>query len=107
MLGCSDDYTQGSVGGEEEHKLVAAEMPSHSHVQRVTTSPTSTSSAAVTQYRRITGTQTTSTAYTYATGSTASASTGARTTVSTAASGSGNAHNNMPPYYALCYIMKL
>ncbi len=107
VLGCSDDYAQGSVGGEEEHKLVAAEMPSHSHVQRVTTSPTSTSSAAVTQYRRITGTQTTSTAYTYATGSTASASTGARTTVSTAASGSGNAHNNMPPYYALCYIMKL
>ena len=21
--------------------------------------------------------------------------------------GNGNAHNNMPPYYALCYIMKL
>lgn len=107
VLGCSDDYAAGSTGGEATHKLTTAEMPSHSHVQRVTTSPTSTSSAAVTQYRRITGTQTTSTAYTYATGSTASASTGARTTVSTAASGSGNAHNNMPPYYALCYIMKL
>lgn len=60
-----------------------------------------------TEYRRITGTQTSSAAYTYATGSTASASTGARTTVSTAPSGSGTAHNNMPPYYALCYIMKL
>ncbi len=107
VLGCSDGYAQGSVGGEAEHKLVTAEMPSHSHVQRVTTSPTSTSSASVTQYRRITGTQTSSAAYTYATGSTASASTGARTTVSTAASGSGTAHNNMPPYYALCYIMKL
>lgn len=107
VLGCSEGRAQGSTGGEEEHKLITAELPSHSHVQRVTTSPTSTSSAAVTQYRRITGTQTSSAAYTYATGNTATASTGARTTVSTAASGSGNAHNNMPPYYALCYIMKL
>lgn len=27
--------------------------------------------------------------------------------VSISSAGSGTAHNNMPPYYALCFIMKL
>ena len=107
VLGGGGTRAVGAIGGAETHKLTVAEMPSHAYVQQVAVSPASTASNVVPWRRRITGTQSAVTDYAYATAGTASASTNARTDVSTQLRGSSAAHNNMPPYYVMCYIMKI
>lgn len=81
-LGSSDKYAVGATGGEETHTLTVSEMPAHSH-GGVIIERSSTGSAH--SYRA---------SPSYITGS-------------TDISGASRAHNNMPPYYTLCYIMKL
>lgn len=81
IVGAGNSYAVGAAGGEAAHTLTIAEMPSHTH----TTGQTLGGSSC---YDFITG-------YTMA------------KTSGTGATGGGGAHNNLPPYYALCYIMKL
>lgn len=99
-------YPAGATGGEAAHKLTTAEMPSHSHTQYA---PYISSNVGSQQ------------AMSYPTSATASGSSVTRYQVSaskisnalpynnvaTGGAGSGSAHNNLPPYYAMCYIMKL
>lgn len=95
VLGAGNSYDVGSTGGEETHTLTVNEMPSHTH---------------------------------NVSGSSASIWLGDRSGVKDAImadrsqlyqdeiavdisvtlgySGGSSAHNNMPPYYTLCYIMK-
>ena len=77
-------YT-GSTGGEATHRLTTGEMPSHSHSVASYGIPTQSSSLE---------------------GYGAVGSYSARGSCTTGSAGSGSAHNNMPPYYALCFIMK-
>lgn len=83
VLGAGNSYSVGNTGGEETHTLTVEEMPSHSHsyakYQRASTISTSSSSSRLTP----------SSSETY-----------------TGLTGGNQPHNNMPPYYALCYIMK-
>lgn len=84
VLGAGNSYSVGSTGGEKTHTLTVDEMPSYAHSVRygessVTAGSGSSSTSAV-RY-----------SYNNTSGST----------------GGGSAHNNMPPYYALCYIMKM
>lgn len=92
VLGAGLGYAAGETGGEATHKLTVSEMPSHSHTYSKYTQGKTDSAQRNTnagQYQ----------IYPLLSGAAASTSSGT--------TGSGSAHNNMPPYYALCYIIKL
>lgn len=77
LLAASEEYSAGSTGGETEHLLTVAEMPSHSH-SFTFSQPQSTASG----------------------GSNMWAPRDVKST-STNASGGSQPHNNMPPYLAV------
>jgi len=83
IVGAGDTYAVGATGGEATHVLSEAEMPSHTHdienvfVQAVGTAGNPRANMVMTGAALV-----------------------------TESAGSGDAHNNLPPYYALCYIMK-
>lgn len=90
VLGAGSSYAVGSIGGEEEHILTTEELAAHSHTfaNNILVNTTATNGFTVGQatnkeYTRIAAISNTQSA------------------------GGGVAHNNMPPYYSLCYIMKL
>ena len=93
VLGAGSSYSVGDKGGEETHKLTTSEIPSHSHDY------TPTSYSANLGMRAEASRINNNTVISLSSSSSAGKST---TSV-----GSGFAHNNMPPYYALCYIIKL
>lgn len=90
IVGAGNGYAVAVVGGESSHVLTIAEMPTHNHVN-----------GSYQYLLQATGGNTTS--------DTDSSSNepdiknkGAMSSV-----GGGQAHNNLPPYYALAFIMKL
>lgn len=111
VVGAGSTYEVAAIGGEANHTLTAAEMPSHSHSGVAHTHSFSGSasipwcgsgcSGSGTQ-GAATGNGTTSTLTAGVSGTTGSGGDG-----STSSAGSGSAHNNLPPYYSLAYIMKL
>ena len=81
--GTGATYNPGTTGGATTHTLTVAEMPSHTHNYTLYVD---------TQHHQVITTSHGDTLkYT-------------QTTQTTSATGSNQAHNNMPPYYALCYI---
>lgn len=78
-------FSVGQVGGEQNHRLTIDEMPSHNHT-------TSTFDKTIHSYYFLTSSPG---GYYFNPNS-----------ISTSAGGD-NPHNNLPPYYALAYIMKL
>lgn len=94
VLGAGGNYAVGASGGEETHKLTVQEMPSHSHSFTVPLvsyfSGSSKATGLETRYLNNQSSYTKDNPY----------------SGTTATSGSGSAHNNMPPYYALAWIMK-
>jgi microcystin-dependent protein len=70
--------TSGSVGGADTHTLTVAEMPSHSHVYK--------GGANV--------------------GAVGTSGSGNNNN-NTSSTGGGNAHNNLPSYYEVVYIIKI
>lgn len=90
LLGAGDTYTVGSTGGEATHTLTLAELPPHAHSVRVdwTNSPSTTNTVSVNGVA--------------ASVSSASGNLGIdRDGSGTGSNGSGEAHNNMPPYLAV------
>ena len=85
VMGSSSIHAFGQTGGEENHTLSVNEMPNHSH------------SFGLPQ-----GDQN----YGNGSGNTFWGGSWGRN-IGTNAVGGGAAHNNMPPYYVLAYIMKL
>ncbi len=86
VLAVGDEFQANTTGGEKAHTLTTAEIPSHNHVQYVTTAAGGTleTNADFTDYT----TQ------------------GRRTSqlINTGDTGGGTAHNNMPPYMtAYCW----
>ena len=86
----------GNAGGEENHTLTTAEMPSHKHpVTAGTNMPTlgvwPTNMAAGTGWRAISST---------------TGSDGTLGVVSASNTGGGSAHNNMPPYMVVNFIIR-
>ena len=88
IVGAGNSYSVNATGGEATHKLTVSEMPSHSHsIKRQTGSWGGT--------------------YTAIEASTDTSSIPESLSGAMYETGGGRAHNNLPPYYALCYIMKL
>jgi microcystin-dependent protein len=89
----STSHTLAQTGGEETHILSTAEMPSHAHTIAHTHSYNTTvpSSADL--------------GSSAAAGSTAS-TTGASSAANSGSVGSGNAHNTLPPYLCVNFIVK-
>lgn len=84
VIGAGLAYTVGATGGEETVTLTGKQMPAHTHSIGV---------ASIAQKS----------------GGTFRAGTGnyyAGVSGESGETGQGAAHNNMPPYYALCYIMR-
>lgn len=105
ILGASDSHAAGSAGGEESHVLTVNEMPAHSH-----TGTTSTNGAHYHTTKMNSG-KYGGGAWMQGGGSDGTFNTSTNGdhnhTFTTENSGSGAAHNNMPPYYTLSYIMKV
>lgn len=109
VIGAGDTYEVAATGGEATHTLTSSEMPSHTHAATTTSAGEHTHTLGADQDAAqgtygfsIHGSSTGAESYK---GSTSSA--GAHThTITVKETGGGKAHNNLPPYYALCYIMK-
>lgn len=85
LLGASMTYPIGSSGGEAEVTLTVNEMPQHQH----TYSRSSHGNGMPAQ------------------GGTVLAASYTFTSLDSGSEGSGQPHNNMPPYFAMLYLMKL
>lgn len=99
LLGASSTYAAGSSGGEAKHTLTTSEMPEHGHTLNAATAISSGGSTVMLTVgvggSSVIGSRVSRTGYSYSNTSSLSVSN----------SGSGGAHNNMPPYLAV-YIRK-
>lgn len=92
-------YNRGSTGGEETHLLTISEMPAHSHT--------------ITDPGHVHGSISQGTGFAAADGGNGNranpggSTTNSVTSITINTTGGGIAHNNMPPYFALNYIIKL
>lgn len=114
IVGAGAKYTVKAVGGNESVTLSTANMPSHSHgsgsLSNNTTGDHTHKITPSVGYLTNKGTGAEQALGYYNGTSTNTDSAGSHTHTisgSTASSGSGLAHENRPPFYALAYIMKL
>lgn len=83
IVGAGSNYAEGATGGEAAHVLTISEMPSHNHTFSLNYNGVGSG-----QYHIF---QPAGTPYGLATDY----------------AGGGAAHNNMPPYYAMCFLYKI
>jgi microcystin-dependent protein len=95
VIGAEGTYPVGGEGGEATHTLTVAEMPSHTHIQNPH------------RHAYSNGSDTTSSGYAANTNNGSPTQYTENETAINQSTGGGAAHNNLPPYYALCFIMKL
>lgn len=104
IVGAGDAYDIGDTGGEASHTLTTAEMPSHTHTGTTDSAGAHTHTVPISDGPNVGGG---GASRMTAGGSINTGSAGAHThTFTTASAGSGDAHENRPPYYALAFIMK-
>ena len=80
------NFNIGAIGGEENHQLTVNEMPAHTH----------TVDAPITQNGQ-----------NFAGGGSVSSIQPGQSAITSSSTGGGLVHNNMPPYVAINYIIKL
>lgn len=126
VVGAGSTYDVGDTGGEATHTLTVNEMPTHTHTNNFSINlnnlSTSTAGAHIHTLPQYVGNAHGDYGTKYSTGTTTSgyttktSSDGNHThTISGEAilegtlnnTGNSQSHNNLPPYYALCYIMKI
>jgi len=93
IVGAGSKYGVGNTGGEETHKLTVDEMPKHAHTYNEWTY-NAWKSERRTDIREALMPGTSGTA-------------GKGVDLPFTSTGGDQAHENRPPYYALCYIIKL
>lgn len=116
VIGAGDTYDVGSSGGEATHTLTISEMPQHNHANDFSIESDGSHSHSLSLYRpgssssyvRAADAKTNSPTVPEGTVRTGSSGTHTHTILgSIENSGNSQPHNNMPPYYALCYIMRV
>lgn len=108
IVGAGGGYAPGDTGGEAEVTLTEAQMPAHSHTGSTNTTGAHSHSAASVGGNAVTGKAPDATiGNNHATFDIPTNSAGSHShSISLNNTGGGEAHNNLPPYYALCFIMK-
>lgn len=96
VVGAGHDYAKGDRGGEKEHQLSENQLPQHRHEYVGDDALAGIESGCSTAIR------TTSTRY-----DAESSMSGYSQVYATSSTGGGAAHENRPPFYALCYIMRV
>jgi microcystin-dependent protein len=106
IVGAGGSYTVGTTGGEATHTLTIAEIPSHSHTITADGAHSHVlrkgSGSIGGQYPPVD-----QTAGNWSTVQNTDSAGSHNHGGETGSTGSGAAHENRPPYYALAYIMKL
>lgn len=102
VLGSGDVYAVGATGGEMAHTLTVDELAKHRHNEQAVTDLENPQQARFV-ISNIAG----ATMPGVAINGTPFTATTASAAISTEYEGDNRPHNNMPPYYALCYIMKV
>ena len=99
ILGASDSHAAGSTGGEEDHRLTINEMPMHNHDTYVDNDCCAVLNRNNNPWKQgLVNSSDSGTGNDYL---------GTSTKNATYMRGGSQPHNNMPPYYALSYIMKI
>lgn len=107
VVGAGNGYAVADTGGAATVTLSTTEIPSHTHTFSGTTSHVGDHTHSIPDGAGVDGAQALEAAF--VTGTIQSGAAGAHSHTfsgTTAAAGSGAAHENRPPYYALAYIMK-
>lgn len=91
VAGAGGDYASGDTGGEATHTLSVSEMPSHSHNTSVKTVGYALSYNNTAETLTHDGNDRNN----------------GNKALSASEAGASKAHENRPPYYALCYIMRV
>ena len=109
IVGAGSTYSVGTTGGSATVTLTTAQMPSHTHTGSTNTTGAHTHSIEPSWvYHYGSGAYSYPGDSEYHTSPASTKSAGDHShTLTINAAGSGNAHENRPPYYALAYIMKL
>lgn len=109
VVGAGSTYAVGATGGEATHILTTLEIPSHTHIQDAHNHSQNPHRHVQAQVGVSSGSGQTvadnSTTDEWGTASTTA--TNNPVTPTNQYAGGGQAHNNLPPYYALAFIMKL
>jgi len=109
VVGAGDTYAVGATGGADSVTLTTSQIPSHNHSATSTSTVTDPGHSHTYSGTVPSGGSGVSSRHAQpATETTNSATTGISVSTSTSIgnTGGGSSHENRPPYYALCYIMK-
>ena len=112
VLGAGNNYSVGQTGGSSTASLSVENMPPHTHTITGSTSSDGSHSHTISIGEGYHARGTTDSDYSPSGSATtlSSSTDGEHTHTITAtaeATGGGQPHENMPPYYALCYIMRI
>ncbi len=117
VVGAGSTYSVGNTGGSDGVILTIGEIPSHTHIQNAHTHTQTAHSHTIggskggddtDDYEPTKGAASADSFrgwYSNGIGSTTAVN--QNTTATNQNTGGGGSHENRPPYYALCYIMKL
>ena len=118
IVGAGNQYSVGATGGANEVTLTTAQMPSHTHILSLSDLRTNSAGNHYHSYSyypkyedvEAFGSGGNGVSYNASYGTTDEAGAHTHTVTgsgSISPAGSGQSHENRPPYYALCFIMKL
>lgn len=105
VLGAGGTYNPGAAGGSEEVTLTVDQLAKHSHGQYVPASATGSASTGYTNLVNPASTSNPVSGRPYKDGLFGPSTSADQ--VNTKMQGNNEPHENMPPYYALCYIIKV
>jgi hypothetical protein len=107
VAGAGSTYAVGATGGADTVTLTSAQIPGHTHTFSGTTNTVGDHTHSLPQGSGSTGAVAVQAAFNVGTFQSGAAGSHSHSfSGTTASTGGGGSHENLPPYYALAYIMK-